>query len=237
VAALVRSSRAVFVAFDLLALGERDLRAAPFVERRGLLSSLVGGPAAVRLTPATLDRSEASAWLAGAGEGFDGVVAKHSSLVYSAGKRAMVKVKPLTSVDCVVAGVRVASGTTRVVSLLLGLYDRGSVLRHVGVASSFAHEQGRSLWDDVAPYVVPLAGHPWEHGFGIEPRPMGRLRGAAGVWTPDLVQDWVPLAPELVCEVMFDQLDADRFRHPARFARWRFDRTPGSCGFDQLVRR
>jgi ATP-dependent DNA ligase len=169
----------------------------------------------------------------GAGEGVDGVVAKHESLRYEEGKRAMVKVKPLTSAECVVAGVRLA-GPDAVASLLLGLFDAGGKLRHVGVSSSFTGQLRRELWETVRPWAVPLEGHPWQQGFGIQPQPMGRLRGAAGVWTPDLVQDWVPVAPVLVCEVAYDQLDGDRFRHPATFVRWRPDRAPASCDFGQL---
>ena len=230
---LVEETPAVFVAFDLLSLDDRDLRGEPFAARRSRLVEVAGGVSRVRLTPATTSRDEALRWLKGAGEGVDGVVAKHESLRYEEGKRAMVKVKPLASADCIVAGVRLA-GPGAVASLLLGLYDEAGKLRHVGVSSSFTGKLRRELWETVRPWVVPLEGHPWQHGFGIQPRPMGRLRGAAGVWTPDLVQDWVPLAPALVCEVAYDQLDGDRFRHPAGFVRWRPDRPAGSCGFGQL---
>jgi ATP-dependent DNA ligase len=145
-----------------------------------------------------------------------------------------VKVKRLQTVECVVAGFRFFGSQNQVGSLLLGLFDVGGVLRHVGVTSSFKESERRELLETLRPYVSGLEGHPWEHGFGIEARPMGRLRGAAGVWTPALSQDWVPLRPELVCEVAYDQLDLDRFRHPARFCRWRPDRDPGTCTFGQL---
>jgi ATP-dependent DNA ligase len=228
---------AAFYAFDLLALGGHDLRGEPLAERRARLERLLGaGPAAspLRLTPATFDVQVAQGWLERfAGRGIDGVVAKPLELRYEAGRRAMVKVKRLRSVECVVAGVRLLPDGA-VASLLLGLYDAGGQLRHVGVSSSFTRSQRRALAEELMPYAAELEGHPWEHGFGISGRPMGRLRGAAGVWTPDLPQDWLPLRPELVAEVAYDQLDEDRFRHPAGFVRWRPDREPRSCGFDQL---
>jgi ATP-dependent DNA ligase len=122
-------------------------------------------------------------------------------------------------------------------SLLLGLYDDGGSLQHVGIASSFAEPLRRHLLEKLRPVVVPLHGHPWEHGFLTSGGPTGRLRGAAGRWSPEeMEQDWTPVAPELVCEVAFDQLDDHRLRHPGRFLRWRPDRDPRSCTFDQLDR-
>jgi ATP-dependent DNA ligase len=144
----------------------------------------------------------------------------------------MVKVKPERTADCVVAGFRVAD--VGVTSLVLGVYDAEGVLRHVGVTSSFTRQDRRALVGKLEPHAVPLSGHPWEHGFAIERRPMGRLRGAAGLWTPEMPQDWVPVDPALVCEVAYSQLDVDRFRHPAQFRRWRPDRAPRSCTFEQF---
>jgi len=118
-------------------------------------------------------------------------------------------------------------------SLLLALYDDDR-LRHVGVCSSFGVHQRWELTATLAPLVTPLAGHPWEHGFGLEGGPLGRLKGTAGRWTPDLEQDWIPIAPRLVCEVTYDHVEGIRFRHPARFRRWRPDRDPRSCTLDQL---
>jgi ATP-dependent DNA ligase len=146
----------------------------------------------------------------------------------------MVKVKRERTADCVVAGVRWYVDQELPSSLLLGLYDDGD-LRHVGVASSFTQAARQRLLEELGPYVVPLAGHPWEHGFLLGGSPTGRLAGAAGRWSPgEMEQDWTPIAPELVCEVQFDELDARRFRHPARFRRWRPDRDPHSCTLDQL---
>ena len=225
---------ATFVAFDILAAGDRDLRRLPFVDRRAVLERVLAG---VRLpmlvTPITGDRSEAEDWLVRfTGRGVDGVVAKALDLPYQPGKRVMVKVKPERTADCLVGGFRVAG--VGVTSLVLGLYDEAGVLRHVGVTSAFTNQARHALLDRLTPHVVALEGHPWEQGFGIERRPTGRLRGAAGLWTPDMAQDWLPVEPVLVCEVAYGQLDVDRFRHPAQFRRWRPDRAPRSCTFDQF---
>jgi ATP-dependent DNA ligase len=147
----------------------------------------------------------------------------------------MVKVKEEHTADCVLAGFRVALDQPVVASLLLGLYD-GDVLRHVGVSSSFPARRRRELFEELLPFTCSLRGHPWEHGFNLGHSPVGRLAGSAGRWDPgEMEQDWVPLRAELVCEVAYDQLDGQRFRHPARFVRFRADREPRSCGFDQLA--
>ena len=229
---LSRERPATFVAFDVLALGDEDLRPRPFTGRRALLGELLA--AAERpllLTPATENERVARTWL----DRFEGVLAKRSDLKYEAGVRAMVKVKHECTADCVVAGFRWLVDRPLPSSLLLGLYDGDGVLQHVGVASSFTEGQRQALLEELRPLVVPLARHPWEQGFLVGGSPMGRLKGAAGRWTPDMQQDWTPLAPVRVCEVAYDQLDRDRFRHPARFRRWRPDRDPRSCAFDQLA--
>jgi ATP-dependent DNA ligase len=234
---LRRETPASFIAFDLLAEGHEDLRPCPFVERRRRLTRLlVEAAAPIVLTPATEDPKVAARWLRSAGGGVDGVVAKPADLPYEPGKRAMVKVKPQHTADCVVAGYRLygGEGEPTLSSLLLGLYDADAVLRHVGVVGAFSAAERTSLLADLAAHVTPLAGHPWESGFGLEANAAGRLQGAAGRWSPDFVLDWVPLRPELVVEVAYDQLDANHFRHPARFRRWRPDRDPGSCTFDQF---
>lgn len=147
----------------------------------------------------------------------------------------MLKVKPLRTADCVVAGLREFPGASEVASLLLGVHDRG-VLRHVGVASSFTGAQRRMLFQGLQDRRAPLAGHPWEHGFHLEHSPLGRLAGSAGRWDPrTMALDWTPLRPELVCEVGYDRLDGLRFRHPGRFVRWRPDREAASCTADQLA--
>ncbi len=236
VARLAREAPATFVAFDLLAERGEDLRALPFAERRArLVAALRGAPAALRATPATGDRGTARRWLERLqGHGIDGVVAKALALPYREGKRAMVKVKRERTADCVVAGLRTLGPAPAVGSLLLGLWD-GPLLRHVGVASSFRDARRRELFAALSPLGAPLDGHPWQAGFNLEHSPVGRLAGSAGRWDPrEMAQDWTALRPERVCEVAFDQLDLDRFRHPARFLRWRPDRDAASCTFDQL---
>ena len=233
---LRREAPAFYVAFDLLALGSEDLRKRAFVQRRQLLARVLA-PARrpLFLTPLTDDRERAARWLERyGGQGVDGVVAKHRDLCYEPGRRQMIKVKRERTADCVVAGFRWLVDRPLPSSLLLGLYDDG-VLRHVGIASAFTEAGRRALLETLRPLVTELEGHPWERGFLLAGSPTGRLRGAAGRWSPDeMAQDWTPLRPELVCEVAYDQVDERRFRHPARFLRWRPDRDPRSCGFDQL---
>ncbi len=230
---LARTTPASFVAFDLLAVGDEDLRGRPFAERRARLADVVDGVDGIVLTPATDDRNVASRWL-GRFRGIDGVVAKRRDQAYEPGRRTMIKVKAERTVDCVVGGFRIFPEEPSVASLLLGLYDTGRVLRHVGVAASFPRQTRRMLLDELAPHVVPLAEHPWATGFGLGPSPIGRLKGAAGRWTPEMGQDWAPVVPDLVCEVAYDHVEHGRFRHPARFMRWRPDRDAASCSLDQL---
>ena len=227
---------ASFVAFDVLAIGATDLREQPFRERRQRLERLLAdGNEPLGLTPITADRSVADEWLDEVGANLDGVVAKHAELPYEAGARAMVKVKRERTADCVVAGFRWLVDRPLPSSLLLELYDDEGLLQHVGIASSFSEGLRHQLLETLSPRVVPLEGHPWEHGFLVGGSPVGRLRGAAGRWTPDMVRDWTPVAPDLVCEVTYDHVDGDRFRHPARFRSWRFDRDPASCTFNQFT--
>jgi ATP-dependent DNA ligase len=233
---LRREVPALFIAFDLLALGDDDLTDRPFSERRAILeSALAAAPEPLVLTPITDDPSIAAWWLERfQGGGIDGVVAKHRELTYRPGHRAMVKVKRERTADCVVAGYRPFVDVPLPASLLLGLYDVGGVLHHVGVASSFTDARRRELLEEVSPLATSLAGHPWEHGYLVAGGRLGKLAGSAGRWTPDMGLDWVPLRPDLVCEVAYDQVDDHRFRHPARFVRWRPDRDPRSCTVDQL---
>jgi ATP-dependent DNA ligase len=233
---LVERTPAVFVAFDLPAVGGADLSEHPFGERRRRLVELLGDAAPpLFVTPATADRELARGWLERfRGGGLDGVMAKHRDLRYEPGARAMLKVKHERTADCVVAGLRGGGDPPEVWSLMLGLYDGDGALEHVGVASSFRREQRTALARELAPLVVPLEGHPWEHGFLAAGGPMGRLAGAAGRWMPGMTMDWAPLAPERVCEVSYTQVDGRRLRHPARFRRWRPDREPCSCELEQL---
>jgi ATP-dependent DNA ligase len=232
---------ACFVAFDLLASGDRDLRTATLSERRALLSEMISATAALALTPAVDDPSAMRGWLERFNSGgIDGIVAKDPRSSYEPGRRgrAWLKVKREHTLDCVVGGYRQIGDEPLVASLLLGLYDSQRTLRHVGVASSFSVRQRRALFEDLKPYVMTsLTGHPWEQGFALERGPMGRLPGAGGAWDPRTMSvDWVPLRPERVCEVSYDQVDASgRWRYPARFRRWRPDREPQSCSYEQLV--
>jgi ATP-dependent DNA ligase len=227
---------ASFVGFDLLALGNDDLRGQPFAARRAALTKLLeSAPPPVYVTPLTDEPGIASRWLdRPPGSGVDGVVAKHRDLPYEPGARAMVKVKRERTADCVVAGFRWLADRPLPSSLLLGLYDDEGALQHVGVATAFTEARRAELLEQLAPLAVPLAGHPWEHGFLTGGSIVGKLKGAAGRWVPEMGQDWVPLAPIPVCEVAYDQLDGDRFRHPVRFRRWRPDRDARSCTFAQF---
>src|SRR4051794_5975033 len=235
VARLSVETPAVLVVFDALALGPTDLRAAPQAERRGQLETVMASaPPPLHLTPSTVVLEQARAWLDHGGDAIDGVVAKDMTSSYQAGRRAMVKVKRQHTADCVVAGFRWLGGEPVVSSLLLGLFDDAGGLCHVGVASAFAQRRRRALVEVLRPYAVALAGHPWEHGFGLEGGALGRLRGTAGRWTPDLGLDWQPLAPVLVAEVAFDAVDGIRFRHPPRFLRWRPDKRAAECTLEQL---
>ena len=228
---------ATFIAFDLLALGDEDLVDEAFADRRRRLEALLAlADRPIVLTPITDDVEVAADWLARCnGAGVDGVVAKHRTLRYEPGKRAMVKVKTEQTADCVVGGFRWKADAPVLGSLVLGLYDDAGDLRHVGVVTSFTEVRRQELLDELRPVATSIEGHPWEHGFGLEPSPLGRLLGAAGRWVPEEMEmDWVPLRPERVCEVAYDQLDDHRFRHPARFRRWRPDRDPRSCTVEQL---
>jgi len=219
-----------FVAFDLLADGARDLRAAPFGERRTLLEAALAGVAAPAfLTPATRDRAEALDWFERfEGAGLDGVVAKRIDEPYQPDVRAMIKVKHLRTVDCVVGGFRWNRGEEgrSVGSLLLGLYDDEGVLHHVGHTSSCKADEKRALAKSLLAYVSEEGGD----GFG-----QGRTPGAPSRWTQGRDLSWVRMRPELVCEVSFDHLQGDRFRHAATFRRWRPDKPPRACTFDQIA--
>ena len=226
---------AAFVAFDVVAHGADDVRSRPFRERRRLLEELLeDAQPPVRITELTDDEHRAAAWL-DMRNGIDGVVAKHPELRYEAGARAMVKVKRERTADCVVAGFRWLPDRPLPRSLLLGLYDATNALQHVGIVSAIPESRRRALLEHLAPHVVDLRGHPWEQGFLLGGGSTGKLPGAAGRWTPEMTQDWVPLAPELVCEIAFDQVDGHRLRHPARFRRWRPDLDARTCTFAQLA--
>jgi ATP-dependent DNA ligase len=232
---LARGSPARYVAFDLLADGPCDVRDRAFVERRSALERLLpDSDGDISATPATRDPEVARAWLDARGEGIDGVVVKADDLRYEPGRRAMTKVKRLRTADCVVAGFR-PTATGGVSSLLLGLYDASGALRHVGVVTQLPRDERSRLAGELARLAIPLEDHPWRAGFTIGASPLGRLPGSAARWTPEMAHDWVPLRPERVVEVGFDQVDGDRFRHPARLVRWRPDRDPSSCRIEQIL--
>jgi ATP-dependent DNA ligase len=188
----------------------------------------------LRATETTRDPAAAGRWLAAAGSGIDGVVAKSDELRYEPGRRSMIKVKLDRTADCVVAGWRPLPDGS-VSSLLLGLYDGAGELRHVGVVTQLPTAERRSLALELGALAIPLGRHPWRNGFLIGPSPLGRLKGSAARWTPDMEHDWVPIRPDRVLEVGFDQVDGDRFRHPARFKRWRPDRAAESCRIEQIL--
>jgi ATP-dependent DNA ligase len=232
---LRRETPARFVAFDLLAEGAVDLRERRFIDRRAALERLLpDGDAVISVTPSTRDAAVALRWLESTKPGVDGVVAKRDDLPYEPGRRSMIKVKRLRTAETVVAGLR-ATKARGVTSLLLGLYDDAGALRHVGSVSQFPSVDRQILLHDLAPLAIPLDEHPWRNGFAIGASPLGRLPGSAARWTPDMEHDWLPLRPERVVEVGFDQVDGDRFRHPARLLRWRPDRIAASCTLDQIV--
>jgi ATP-dependent DNA ligase len=232
---LSEETPASFIAFDVLAHGKRSVQELPFVERRRLLEQLfAAAQPPLALTEVTDDERRAAAWL-DLRNGIDGVVAKHRDLRYEPGVRAMIKVKRERTVDCVVAGFRWLHDRPLPRTLLLGLYDEDAALQHVGIVSSISQSRRRALLEHLAPYVAELEGHPWQHGFLTGGGATGKLPGAAGRWTPDMDQDWVPLRPELVCEVAYDQVDRYRFRHPARFRRWRPDLDARGCKLAQLA--
>lgn len=233
---LARETPAALIAFDLLAVDSDDLRDRPFRDRRKLLEEVLqDARPPIFVTPSTTDASAARGWLERAqGGGADGVIVKPLASPYAAGRRTLVKVKHERTADCVVAGFRWDRGEPVVGSLLLGLYSNDARLVHIGLASSFTARRRAELVDEVRTYVTDLEGHPWEHGFELGAGPVGRLPGAASRWAEGGAITWVPLRPELVAEVRYDHLEVDRLRHPARFKRWRPDRDPRSCTFDQF---
>jgi ATP-dependent DNA ligase len=234
---LARETPAAFVAFDALAANGRDLRSATQDERRRELERLLAdAKPPLYVTPVTRDRKLAQQWLQRfEGAGLDGVIAKPLDLPYQPGKRAMLKVKHVRTADCVVAGFRWhKQGEGIVGSLLLGLYDDNDVLQHVGVTSAFTMEMRRSLARELAPLRTnAMAKHPWREwadaGAASSRMPGGQSRWSAG---KDLA--WEPLRIERVCEVKYDHLQGDRFRHAAIFVRWRPDKPPKECRYDQL---
>ncbi|NMO90682.1 ATP-dependent DNA ligase [Actinomycetospora sp. TBRC 11914] len=236
---LAKETPASMVAFDLLALGDDDLTARPFAERRAALEDALGpaGRPPVHVTPMTSDVDEAREWFVRfEGAGLDGLIAKKGDLRYQPDKRVMSKIKHERTADCVVAGYRVhKSGPDALGSLLLGLYTADGTLASVGVVGAFTMARRRELFAELQPLVTDFGNHPWNwaaHEAGERtPRKNETSRWNAG---KDL--SFTPLRPERVVEVRYDYLEGERFRHTTQFVRWRPDRDPESCTYDQLER-
>ncbi len=232
---LAETTPARYVAFDLLALDADDHTATPFDQRRALLErALAGVVPPLHLTPATRDPATAADWFTRfEGAGLDGVIAKPLADRYQPGKRVLAKIKQQRTADVVVGGFRWHKDGQGVGSLLLGLHDDDGRLRHIGVASSFSATRRAELVDELAPHRAAsdqeLADHPWSDGAGTAGTPRAPSR-----WNSGKDTSWVPLRIELVAEVAYEQLQGDRLRHGARFHRWRPDRDPDSCRYDQL---
>lgn len=238
VAKLAKEIPASFVGFDVLAVGGKSVMDRPQSERREQLERLLidlGPP--VYVTPVTRDRDVAARWLEEfEGAGLDGVIAKRADQPYVPGKRVMLKVKHARTADCVVAGFRWhKSGRDAVGSLLLGLYDDKGVLHHVGVTSSFAMAKRRELVGALEPLRGDaLEDHPWGDWARPEGGEMKRMPGGQSRWSTGKDLSWEPLRIERVCEVKYDHMQGNRFRHAATFLRWRPDKRPEDCRYDQL---
>lgn len=245
---LAVETRASFIAFDVLALGDESLMDRPFVERRARLVELMSGAGPrFHLTPATTDPGTAQRWFSEfEGAGLDGIIAKPASIGYQPDKRVMFKVKHQRTADCVVAGYRLhKSGADAVGSLLLGLYRDDGALASVGVIGAFPMATRRTLIADLEPLVTTFDDHPWNWAAQVAADPeLARRYGGGSRWTAgrakprgenrDKDLSFVPLRPERVVEVRYDYMEGERFRHTAQFNCWRPDRDAGSCTFAQL---
>jgi ATP-dependent DNA ligase len=233
---LSKATPASFIAFDLLAVGDDDLTDRPFRERRERLVDVVGsGGASVHLTPATLDIDVAQRWFTEfEGAGLDGVVAKPLNVTYQPDKRVMFKIKHERTADCVVAGYRVhKSGPDAIGSLMLGLYNDRDQLASVGVIGAFPMTRRKQLFTELQPLVTDFEGHPWDWAAHLAGERTPR-KGEGSRWNAGKDLSFVPLRPERVVEVRYDHMEGERFRHTAQFVRWRPDRTPESCTYEQL---
>ncbi len=235
---LAERTPASFVAFDLLALADTALLDVPLSDRRALLErALAGVSAPVHLAPATTDTAVAARWFEQyEGAGLDGVIAKPLTLPYLQDERAMFKVKHERTADAVVAGYRFHKSGPVVGSLLLGLYDGEGTLQHVGVSASFTMARRAELVAELEPLrMADASGHPWAAWGDAAAHEAARLPGAPSRWSGKKDLSWVPVRPERVAEVAYDHMENGvRFRHTARFRRWRPDRTPESCTYAQL---
>ena len=237
VAKLAEAMPAAVVFWDLLAEDDRDLRRTPFRERRQQLERLLAAAESpIFLTPITTDRALAADWLQRfEGAGLDGVMAKPAAGTYEPNKRVMLKVKHERDCDCVVAGFRwhKKGDRDRIGSLLLGLYNDAGNLQHVGVCASFTDQKRIELVEFLKPYRKnALENHPWKEWAGDDLA--HRIPGAQSRWSAGKDLSWEPLRPELVVEVAYDHMQGDRFRHTAQFRRWRSDKKPSDCTYEQL---
>ncbi|WP_372470338.1 ATP-dependent DNA ligase [Nonomuraea aurantiaca] len=249
VAMLSERTPASFVAFDLLALGDESLMEAPFSERRARLEQIFPEKGrSIRLTPVTTNTEQAGEWFEMfEGAGLDGIIVKPGDQPYIPDKRTMFKVKHERTADVVVAGYREHKTGPIVGSILLGLYSDDGRLHHVGVAASFPMARRAELVEELQPYIAELGEHPWGHWAEQAAATVGqpaagpatggqRVPGAVSRWNAKKDLSFIPLRPELVIEVAYDQMEGDRFRHTAQWRRWRPDRTPESCTYEQLER-
>lgn len=228
---LSEATPAWYVAFDVLAEGDEDLRKLPLSERRKRLEKLLKGvKAPIFLTPSTRDADTAQEWFEMfEGAGLDGVIAKAWDGPYVAGKRLWVKVKHQRTADCVVIGWRKSSDGSTLGALLLGLYDKKGTMHYVGHTSSFSAAERRELIARLKPLETEISEDEWRAN-------PGRMPGGLSRWSRGKDTEWVAVRPELVCEVTYDKLEAgERFRHATGFVRWRPDKPPKKCGFDQIA--
>ncbi|MFD0022619.1 ATP-dependent DNA ligase [Streptomyces sp. NPDC058382] len=233
---LAERTPAALVAFDLLALGDDSLMDTPQADRRRVLeAALADASAPVHLAPATTDPDVAREWFEQyEGAGLDGLVAKPLDLPYRPDARVMYKIKHERTADCVVAGYRFHKSGPVVGSLLLGLYDTEGALQHVGVCAAFTMRRRAELVTELEPLLTDVSDHPWGAWADAEAHERARLPGAPSRWSGKKDMSWVPVRPERVCEVAYDHMEGDRFRHTAQFRRWRPDRTPAGCTYAQL---
>ena len=239
---LAEQTPAGFVAFDLLALGDESYAARPFAERRAALEGALGGlDGPCYLTRTTEDPEVAEQWFSEfEGAGLDGVVAKPLGATYEQNARTMLKIKHERTADCVVAGYREHKTSTPerplLGSMLLGLYTDGpdGGLQHVGVSASFTEKRRAELWQELQELVVPIEDHPWGRWAEFLTANPDRVPGTQSRWSQGKDLSFTPLRPERVVEVAYDHMEGRRFRHTAQFRRWRTDRDPESCGYEQL---
>ncbi len=236
---LAEQTPASFVAFDLLALGDEDLTSLPFAERRARMEAVLTGlDGPTYLTRTTLDPDEAESWFEQfEGAGLDGVIAKPMEAPYQQNARTMLKIKHARTADVVVAGYRLHKNSTEerplLGSLLLGLYA-DDTLQHVGVAASFTEARRAELVAELRPLVCDIADHPWGAWQEFLTANPDRVPGTQSRWSNGKDLSFTPLRPELVLEVGYEHMEGRRFRHTAQFKRWRPDRDPDSCGYEQL---